>query len=483
MKVAFRADASRDIGSGHVMRCLALADGLRAAGASVTFICGPLSGHLSSLITGRGCRLATVPYGPDPAPSLSALDEAGCDWLVVDHYGLDARWETAMRARARRILAIDDLADRPHDCDVLLDQNLVDAMERRYDALLPAACERLLGPRFALLREEFVAARPRVAPRRGPVGRMLISFGGGDAANHTATAVAALVATGLRPPRVDVVIGGDHPRRDEIEATCRAHGFQCHVQAEHMAELMAAADMAIGAAGGTTWERCCLGVPSIVLPIAANQEPIAAETARRGLVYSLGSAAVSPDSLAIHLTALAENAGLREWMSHNGMCAVDGRGVTRVVRTLAAHAINVREAVSADSPSLFEWRNHADVRGMSWNQAVIERSAHEAWLTGVLADPNRLLLVGDIDGAPIGVVRFDIAGAQAEVSIYRVPRTQPGLGTSLLLAAERWLRERRPDVTAVVAGVRAGNERSTRLFESAGYGRTAVHFEKRWSAQ
>jgi UDP-2,4-diacetamido-2,4,6-trideoxy-beta-L-altropyranose hydrolase len=483
MNVAFRADASQAIGSGHLMRCLALADGLRAAGAEIAFICGPLSEHLSSLITQRGCRLATVTDGSDPAASLSALGDAGCDWLVVDHYGLDARWETAMRARARRILAIDDLADRPHDCDVLLDQNLVAGMEHRYDALVPSSCERLLGPRYALLRQEFVAARATVAPRCGPVERVLISFGGGDAANHTAMALAALSSTGLQLRVVDVVVGGDHPRRAEIEAACRASGFQCHVQTGRMSELLAAADLAIGASGGTTWERCCLGVPSIVLPIASNQEPIAAETARRGLVYSLGAAAVTPATLAVHLTALVENVALRELMSHNGMCVVDGRGVERVVRTLAAHTIYVREAVAEDSSSLFAWRNDPDVRRMSWNPSVVEPSAHDAWLSGVLADPNRLLLIGELDGAPIGVVRFDITAAQAEVSIYRVPGSPPGLGTALLTAAERWLRERRPDVTAVIAGVRAGNDRSTRLFESAGYGRTAVHFEKRWSAQ
>jgi UDP-2,4-diacetamido-2,4,6-trideoxy-beta-L-altropyranose hydrolase len=487
MNVAFRVDASRDIGSGHMMRCLALADGLHAAGAEVRFLCRPLGAHLASLITERGFALATV--DDTPGASVAAL-APGCDWLVVDHYALDARWESAMRARARRILAIDDLADRPHDCDVLLDQNLVAGMEQRYGTLIPAASERLLGPRYALLRSEFAEARAGVeraragsAERPGPADRLLISFGGGDAANHTALALEAVVAAGRRPRTVDVVIGGDHPRRAEIEAACRAHGFQCHVQTQRMAELMAAADVAIGAGGSTTWERCCLGLPAIVIPIASNQEPIVDEAARRGLVYSIGTAPVTVAALAMHLTALVENAALRELLSRNGMCAVDGRGVGRVVRALLAQTMHVREAVTADSSSLFEWRNHDDVRGMSWNQSLIERPAHDAWVTRVLADPDRLLLIGEVGGAAVGVVRFDITGAQAEVSIYRVPGSRPGLGTSLLIAAERWLRRRRPDVTAVVAGVRAGNERSSRLFESAGYDRTAVHYEKRWSGQ
>ena len=493
MRVAFRVDASQEIGTGHFMRCLCLADGLHQRGAAIRFVSRLLPAHLCDMLTERGYELISLDLGraggggvgrvsgvdADAQESALALAPGPWDWLVVDHYGLDARWEASLRDVAVRLLVIDDLANRPHDCDVLVDQNLYADTDRRYAGRVPEHCEMLLGPSYALLRDEFRRARAEASPRAGHVTRVFVSFGGADSGNRTALAVEVLAACGLAFASVDVVIGAGHTHRGDIETACRRHGFHCHVQSSRLAELMAAADLAVGAGGTTVWERCCMGLPAIVLPSTANQDAMVAEAARRGLLYDPdGGAPATAAALAVHIRALADNVRLREMLSHNGLQAVDGRGVERVMRVLDPD-ICMREATLDDAEALFQWRNHETVRGASRHTDPIARPEHDAWLRAALADPDRLLLIAERDGAPIGVVRFDIVGGRAEVSVYRVPDAAGGgVGTMLMRMAERWLRERRPDVACVTADVLGDNERSHRMLRANGYRYHHAVYEK-----
>jgi len=481
MNVAVRVDASAAMGAGHVMRCLSLADGLRSRGARVSFVSRALPAHLATIVESRGHEVLSLhgSAAADAADTARALAGSRYDWLVVDHYGLDARWETALRATAARIVAIDDLADRAHDCDVLLDQNLHADGARRYAGLVPPHCEILVGPQFALLRSEFRAARAASAARAGAVQRVLVSFGGTDPTNETGSAIDALAATCPALAQVDVVIGAGHANRTAIETACLRHGYTCHVQSDRMAELMAAADLAIGAGGVSTWERCCVGLPAVSIAVAPNQLDVVEHAARRGLVYAL-DAPVSASRLALHLRAVADNARLRCRMSQAGLDAVDGLGVDRVVDAMGLDEIQVREAVADDARPLFEWRNHESVRLMSRRPEAVAWADHEAWLRAVGADANRVLLIGEQAGHPVGVVRFDVHDGDAEVSIYRVPAsTERGVGARLLRAAERWLAARRPDVLRLTAEVLDDNERSHRLFQSAGYQPRSSTYEKR----
>jgi UDP-2,4-diacetamido-2,4,6-trideoxy-beta-L-altropyranose hydrolase len=478
MRVAVRADASPAIGSGHVMRCLSLADGLRREGASVSFLSRSMPPHLASLVSQHGHEVRDL-AGDDDAAATARAMEGHCDWLVVDHYALGARWETALRATASRLLVIDDLADRAHDCDVLLDQNLHVEAAPRYAGRVPPGCELLLGPQFALLRREFRSARTEAAARAGDVSRLLVSFGGADSSNDTVVAIEAVAATLPRLTRVDVVIGAGHAHGDAIEQACARHGYRCHVQTDRMAELMAAADLAIGAGGVTTWERCCVGLPAVAVAAAANQVDVVEQAARHGLVYALDGE-VSAGRLGVHLRALADNPGLRQRMSHLGLETVDGLGVERVVQAMGLDEIQLREAVAADARPMFEWRNHESVRRMSRRHEPVTWPEHEAWLRAVSADANRALLIGEHDGEPVGVVRFDIGADAAEVSIYRVPASAGrGLAARLLRAAERWLAAHRPGVTRLTAEVLSENQRSHRLFQSAGYQARSAMYEKR----
>lgn len=343
MKFVFRADATKSVGAGHVARCAALASSLQDLGHA-TFLATRVDGDTTCSVGFPG---HVLPIATDTGPidetadarlTLRALASVGgeADAFVVDHYGLGSGWETTVRPSCRAILAIDDLANRTHDCDILLDQNYYGSPESRYEGLTSAVT--LLGPKYALLRGEFREARLRQAPRSASVSRVLVSFGGSDPANMSSLVAEALVSS-PRELGIDVVVGclgspderlvrlADHPR------------VGVHVDTDRMAWLMSRADLFVGAAGGTTWERCCLGLPSLVIAVADNQvEPSRALQELGAIRYlgrpaSLGAAEVSEavEDVADDVAALGK-------MSAEGMALVDGLGSQRVAELLAETA-------------------------------------------------------------------------------------------------------------------------------------------------
>ena len=305
---AIRVDSSERIGSGHLMRCLTLAERLRKDGAEVHFISRDLAGSLHRLVEEHGFPLHFLPqHEEDPnltgyaawltVPQVVDADETGeilsrmqpVNRLVVDSYALDAVWEQRLRPLVREIFVIDDLANRPHECDILLDQNFYREMWHRYDGLVPPTCKLLLGPSHALLREEFYEAREHLRERDGILCRILVFYGGSDATGETEKAIRALVQLQLSSVAVDVVVGGSNPRRASIETLCAAHDFlHYHCQVSNMAELMAHADLCLGAGGTTTWERCFLGLPAIVTAVAENQIQICEDCAEADYIRYLG---------------------------------------------------------------------------------------------------------------------------------------------------------------------------------------------------
>ncbi len=309
MKVVIRTDSSTLIGSGHVMRCLTLADQLRTEGCEVSFISRRLPGNFLRMVQVRGYAVHVL---PEPEGKLSddswlgvdwqtdasqtaealSLSEEPVDWLVVDHYALDARWESRLRTHVGSIMVIDDLANRSHQCDLILDQNYYEEPSARYYGLVPANCLRLLGPRYALLRPEFEAARVRRLRRSGEIRRVLIFFGGVDRTNETAKAIEAVMFASEQGVAIDVVIGASNEHSDDLEAmTALLPTGRLFRQVDNMAEMMSNADLAIGAGGTTTWERAYLGLPSITIVIADNQTESTRALDDIGAVWNLGSAA------------------------------------------------------------------------------------------------------------------------------------------------------------------------------------------------
>jgi UDP-2,4-diacetamido-2,4,6-trideoxy-beta-L-altropyranose hydrolase len=480
-------------------RCLSLADALKARGSRCRFLCRHVPAGLSAVITAHGHELVRlgasagseshltgaraaafreVSQEQDARESVAACAGNDIDWVVVDHYGLDAVWERTLRELPIQVMAIDDLADRPHECDVLVDQNLYADANTRYRDLTSPQCRLLLGPKYAMLREEFARARDRVGVRSGPVRRILVSFGGVDATNGTAVAVEALRCLQLRDIYVDVVIGAEHPCRDEIVELCKHAGFALHVQSTQMALLMSTADLGIGAGGSSTWERCCVGLPALACAVADNQTRLVHDCALAGALYAVAEP-FNAESLSRHVRCLVENPMLRQSISRSGMDLVDGRGTGRVLRALGAGAVHVRPAVLEDARNLFEWRNHPVIREASRSKAPLEWAAHMHWLGTALGDPARMLLIGETTGRPIGVVRFDIAGTVAGVSIYTVPgHEQRGIGADLLAAAEVWMARHMPDVRSINAEVLGDNARSHWLFAGARYERRFTVYAK-----
>lgn len=489
MKVALRVDASSQIGTGHFMRCLTLADALKGEGAQIRFVSRHMPEHLRGMLVAKEHEFIPIKsrstgtfddrshahwlgtsQQADAQDTQEALSDQVWDWLVVDHYALDVRWESLLRKTVGKVLVIDDIADRQHDCDVLLDQNLYADMDTRYTGNVPPHCRLLLGPRYALLREEFRRLRKQITPRNGLVRRVLVFFGGVDEDNFTGRTIEALSRLNIAGLCVDVVIGAQHPHREQIESACVQLGGTCHVQTSRMAELMAAADLAIGAGGSTSWERCCLGLPALAFSIAQNQGPLVEEAALRGLLYApLSLSGIAP-SIELHVQALIDNPRLLRLISLKALEAVDGLGVKRVRREIGCSSIAIRGATPADSKNLLLWRNHPAVRAVSRDTKLIDNDTHEAWLKTVLSDPDRVLLMGEHQGTPIGVVRFDLCADEAEVSIYLDPdHKDEGFGAELLLAAEQWLDEHRPAILSIRAEVLDNNEPSHRLFRACGY--------------
>jgi UDP-2,4-diacetamido-2,4,6-trideoxy-beta-L-altropyranose hydrolase len=480
-RVVIRADASAQLGGGHVMRGLALAQALKADGATAEFAMRALPGDLRDTVAGAGFKVHVVSPSADAlagvsesADFTSAATAAGTppDWWVVDHYSLGARWERAARSAGSQVLAVDDRADRAHDCELLLDQNQVAGLETRYDALLPATCARLLGPRYALLRPEFAAARAARPAHGGQIRRVLVSFGAADATGATLKALEALAL--LEDPALEVtaVAGRRTPQYDRLQTLCAAHpGWQLLDHSDRMAELMAGADLALGTTGVTTWERCCLGLPAVTLTSADNQEPIADAMADARLIVHLGAVpAVSAPQIADAVRGLRAAPALVRAMAEAGRALVDGRGAQRVARRLLGGEIRLRRAQADDCLPVFEWRNDERTRRYALDPAPLAWDTHRAWFDRMLANAAHVLLIGEDDTGPLGVLRYDLAGGEARVSVYLVPGRQgEGRGSSLIAAGSRWLAAHYAAVQRVAAEILPDNQASVLAFSEAGF--------------
>lgn len=272
MKVIIRTEASIEIGSGHVMRCLTIAQNLRKNGCIVKFWMQDLPGNLIDYVISKGFK------------NISKAEQA--DLYIIDHYGIDKEWESEIRVFTKKIAVIDDLANRKHDCDLLLDQNFLPNFELRYEDLVPTHCVKLLGPKNLIMREEFIEARSQLRERNGQVNRLLVFMGGTDPTNETMKVLKALKDYSFN--YVDVVVGSGNVLKNDIELICKERYYQYHCQINYMAKLMQLADFAIGAGGGTTWERSYVGLPSSSTIVADNQREGTEYLAELGVIINLG---------------------------------------------------------------------------------------------------------------------------------------------------------------------------------------------------
>jgi UDP-2,4-diacetamido-2,4,6-trideoxy-beta-L-altropyranose hydrolase/UDP-4-amino-4,6-dideoxy-N-acetyl-beta-L-altrosamine N-acetyltransferase len=461
MQIAFRTDASLDIGNGHVMRCLTLATNLQEAGATCRFICCDHPGNLIALIRERGFEVHTLPCHPAELPkpaakinyaawlgtdcendarqTQTALGNTPVDWLIVDHYALDAHWEKQLRCACRGLMVIDDLANRDHDCDLLLDQNL-GRIASDYAHRIPPECTLLIGPAYALLRPEFAEHRQYSLARRSTenLQHLLITMGGVDKDNATGKILAALMDCKLPLDcHITIVMGPHAPWLDQVrqQAEIMPRLTEILVNVNNMAELMADSDLAIGAAGSTAWERCCLGLPSIVLTLADNQKAGAAALASTGcsLLIHDRSTAANEIKQAIHHFM---QAGTLLKSSAAAAAITDGSGAKRVQAKLLKHkekAARVRPMQVQDLHTVLAWRNHPAIRQHMLTQHEISLEEHRAWFERSTQDPHKKCLIVEEENVALGYVYFSGVqiGATAEWGFYTAPDAPKGSGKKL----------------------------------------------------
>ena len=438
--VCVRVDASTQMGHGHVMRCLALADALREESVDVFFVSRQHEGHLCNLIEDRGFTVFPLPvsarerddrqplahaewlggvWSADANQTREAIRSFGqpVQWLVVDHYALDSRWETYMRDSTEKIMVIDDLADRVHDCDLLLDQNLIAGGGNRYSNRVPAGSRVILGPKYALVRSDFAELRERLPPRKGPIGRILVSMGGVDSENLTGQVLAALSAVGNRNIEVDVVLSTRAPHFASVRRHVEAHpNLHLHSDLPTLAPLMAGADLGVGGGGGTSWERLCLGLPSLIVSMASNQRAVADALHRDGLAIWLGNGEEVSDAVLTQALGSLMESGLDEDWSVRCFNVVDGRGAQRV-----STALSMDEA----TPLLSRLAGPNDLaRVVEWADGGLDADELQRELRRVSDVEMRIVVT--LQGIAVGLVRFDRHPGAWQVGVTVAPWLEPG---------------------------------------------------------
>jgi UDP-2,4-diacetamido-2,4,6-trideoxy-beta-L-altropyranose hydrolase len=478
------------------MRCLTLAEALRDRGSRTRFVCRSHVGNLCELLKRRGMDVSALPAESANAPAdgaysdwLGVTQETDArdtietfrgerpDWLIVDHYALDADWERRLQPYVGRIMVIDDLANREHDCAALLDQNDASNAAARYRPLVPDGCALIAGPRYALLRPEYRQFRDRRRKRDGSVRRVLVFFGGTDPHDVTGMALDALSTGELAHLQVDVVIGANNPHRGRLMQKISARArTEPHGPRAHLADLLSESDLAIGAGGTTSWERLCLGVPGLVVSIAANQEPICRDLAQAGLVRYLGA------HTQVDAASIARN--LREWIARPAELAeisvraevtVDGLGAPRLAEYLdptPAAALRLRPAVPGDMALYFAWANDPEVRRQAIRTEEIALETHRRWFEIKLAAPESELFVMCAGDLPVGQIRFDREAGEARID-YSIDPLFRGRGWAARLVALGMQGMQGHGPVSFRAEVKDRNLASRAVFRRLGYTESA----------
>jgi UDP-2,4-diacetamido-2,4,6-trideoxy-beta-L-altropyranose hydrolase len=459
------------------MRCLALAEELAAAGWQVHFAVGSQTPVAAPALRMSGFEMSLIDApAAREADAMAELIAGGVDLLVVDHYERDVEFERKCRAFARRILVNDDRTGRTHDCDILLDSAAADASV--YSGRVPDSARILAGPAFALLRRSVLAARQASTARRDgrPVRDILVSFGATDPANLTPVALDAL--GGLDEAiSVTVAMSAASPHIDEVRR--RATGRMRLALDGTLVELMTNADLAIGGAGVTAFERASLGVPSIVVTIADNQSALAQLLVEGGAAIDAGPVDARLGArLTEHASALVDDPDKRICVAKAAMALVDGWGARRTMVALAGPArlrdgaeVRLRLVESSDERWLLELQRVPATRRYAGNSSVPSAAEHAAWLRRTLNNPAIYLMIIDVAGEPAAMLRLDrkdVSEIVFEISIAVMPDYQGrGTGNAALALARQLVPAARID-----AVVKPENIASQKLFAGAGYRRT-----------
>lgn len=521
--IAFRADADARIGLGHAMRDLTIASELRLIGFNCVFVCRHLPDHLADRIRDAGHDVLRLEG--DDARSLGGdvtlhqswlgvrqeddarstlarlsdyLDDPGqLQGIVLDHYGIDARWETIVRAAIPGWLGvIDDLSDRPHECDWLLDSTF-GKTQADYSGLVPGDYTLMLGAEYALLRAQFtrfraisLARRDACFEKKEPARKVLIAMGGVDQPDATGHCVDALNATEVPEGfSVDIMIGGSYPHLASLEQKIAAGSipFRIHQNISDVAELLTGVDLCIGASGTSTWERCCLGVPTINVVLAENQKTIARNLTDAGAIHPVEDFFDRPAAAigAEHFGPVIHAPDELQAMSLAARDICDGRGVLRLKIHLLemgvknGRKVRLRLAHAGDIRTVFNWQMLPETRRHANNPEPPSWEGHSAWMAAKLKSPDSYFFIVECDGAAAGVVRLDRDLNRSifayVVSIFIDPDFYGlGVASAALELAHKLLPR-----AEIFAQVHADNKPSLTLFGSNGYSHVAEDWYKK----
>lgn len=477
------------------MRCITLANALAEQGAGITFVAARMPDALEGRILAAGHGFERIPSSPElqregpeweksPLSSEAQLADVGAtgsaigqsDWIIVDHYLFDACWHSTARSFADRLLVIDDLANRSYDCDILLDQTFGRSAED-YRGLVPGGARALTGSTYALLRPEFARERPAALARRragGAASRILISMGTSDP-NGITSRILERVLAAAPECAIDVVLGPQAASLERVGALGVGNpNIFVHVDSDCMAELMRDADIAIGAAGTTSWERCCLGLPTITLVMAENQRLVAANLERSASIV----VAESEEAVPVLLRSLLDDEHQRHSLMAAAFAIVDGSGVARVCNAvfgslpISPDKLCLRQADASDIETLWLWRNDPLMRTMAKNQEPITWKEHARWFARTMQSASTSLYIVELPGEAVAMVRFDFDNDEACVSINVAPGMRgQGIGAKALMRACEAYAGDHPDIV-LTAEIRPCNTASKSAFCAAGFEET-----------
>ncbi|CAH9056948.1 UDP-N-acetylglucosamine--N-acetylmuramyl-(pentapeptide) pyrophosphoryl-undecaprenol N-acetylglucosamine transferase [Pseudoalteromonas sp. CIP111854] len=500
INIAVRVDVNASIGAGHFMRCLALAVGFKntllqaKVEFKITFICADdIPKNYQSILSKHSFSLEEV-YRHSNNNNQWLINDAqsvakaisrfeSIQLLIIDHYNIKKCWYvSSISTRVDKTLVIDDLADREHQCDFLLDQTL-DAKALRYRGLVPNNCKLLLGKAHMLLRDEFSSLRKKALAKRQStqtIQNVLISLGGSDTSetnNIVIGAIEALNTSLLTPVNVVLVITSQCSELNYYHSTEQKYPwFSVQQNASNMAELMYQADIAIGASGSSAWERCCLGLPTLAIEFADNQALVLDKLSQRNALINLGKAKeLTQETVKNALSTIINKPEQYQNMSENAFECCDGKGVVRTIQKLQLSVVNLRPAVTEDKDLLFDWQSQPSVRKYSRSNHQISYEEHCHWFAQSISNsPTRHLFIvkecwQDGSECSVGMLRLDLQNSQYEISILICPSQQ---GRGLALKAIESIPSKYKSLP-ITAAVHPDNIASQILFSKAGFTKVA----------
>lgn len=501
MRVAFRVDGSQEIGTGHVRRCLSLAQALQDEGIQTLFVCrrldeaselpqlgeqsvawlpAPSGDFTPSTQDPTHAAWACIGWEEDAQQTTEVLAGLELDWLIVDHYAFDQRWHRAVSTALalKHLAVIDDLGDRPLAADLLIDHNLDINHQAKYAAVLQGAKAMLTGPRYALLSKAYAEAAPYSF--REQVASIGIFMGGVDPGGMSAEALRGCRETAGFIGEIEIVSSPRSPYHLALKALA-AKWPRTRVVADlpDLSSFFARHDIQIGAGGGASWERCCMGAPTVACSLAANQDVVLSALQRLGVVEVVADTIPASRAFGHAVLSLMGDADRRRAMAATARTLVDGAGSARVAGVLAVAATRqfaMREVQPRDEDQLLEWANDPRARRHAFQSAPIDAASHARWFAARLARPAscRMLIAETRAGVPFGLVRFELHDGQWEISYSLDPAFRGwGLGRPLLAQALRRLAATAPGASAI-GFVKLDNVASLRTFRSLGFQENAA---------